>query len=316
VTNMAQLSAQFTTGLRSFYKRHPEYMSSPLYLSGESYAGVYVPAITAYILEKAPDLQISGVLIGNPGNFHYSQYFGQIEFAQSHALIGDEEATEALRMWQECQSRVQAKDMVAAFHKCEYMSSYIFSKAGNPFLYNIEQWGDMYDDVLAPVMEKYFADERVKSLLHAGRQVWKNGDGTSAPNPVVNALDHTLMDSVLPDLKSILDRGVTLRMYNGVLDGSSCNHISHFNALKLLDWSGKDAFFKAPRKQWRVKGSNHAAGYVKTGGGLSFVWVANSGHLVPSDQPEAALQLLEDFFDSIVSQEKPSTEDAATVLYS
>merc|ERR1711988_650367 len=127
-------------------------------------------------------------------------------------------------MWTQCEQLVDDKDMVAAFHKCEEMSTYIFNKAGNPFLYNVEQWGDVYDDVLAPVMENYFANPKVKLALHAGNQTWKNGDGTSAPNPVVNALNKTLMDPVLPDLETILEHKVPLRVYNGVLDGSSCNH--------------------------------------------------------------------------------------------
>merc|ERR1711862_760483 len=116
------------------------------------------------------------------------------------------------------------------------MSKYIFDKAGNPFLYNVAQWGDVYDDVLAPVMQKYFASDAVKKALHAGTQDWKNGDGTSAPNPVVLALNKTLMDSVLPDLETILEYKVPLRVYDGVLDGSSCNHLSVFNSLTMLEW--------------------------------------------------------------------------------
>merc|ERR1712151_731884 len=103
--------------------------------------------------------------------------------------------------------------MVSAFTKCEQMSSYIFNQAGNPFLYNVAQWGDLYDDVLAPVMVKYFADPTTKRLIHAGNQTWKNGDGTSAPNPVVIALNKTLMDSALPDLETILQADVPLRVY-------------------------------------------------------------------------------------------------------
>jgi len=297
VTNMQQLSEQFATGLIDFFNHHPEYKANPLYITGESYAGVYVPAISAHILKNVPQLKIAGVLIGNPGNFHYTQYQGQIEFAQSHALIGDAQAQHAQSMWSDCVKLVEAKDMVAAFTQCEKMSSYIFARAGNPFLYNVAQWGDVYDDVLAPVMTKYFADPKVKTLIHAGDQVWKNGDGTSAPNPVVNALNKTLMDSALPDVQTILEAGVPLRVYDGVLDGSSCNHVSVFQALKLLQWSGKSAFFDAAREKWKVPGEKHPAGYVQRGGGLTFVWVSNSGHLVPLDQPEAALEMLKNFLE-------------------
>jgi len=199
--------------------------------------------------------------------------------------------------------------MVDAFTKCEAMSSYIFDRAGNPFLYNIAQWGDVFDDVLAPVMAKYFADPKVKDLLHAGNHSWKNGDGTSAPNPVVIALNKTLMDSILPDVETILDAGVPLRVYDGVLDGSSCNHISVYNSVKMLQWKGKEAFFGAKREQWKVPGSKHPAGYVRSGGGMTFVWVANSGHLVPADQPEAALEMLREFLEK-----RPAKIDADVIV--
>merc|ERR1712216_956901 len=138
----------------------------------------------------------------------------------------------------------------------------------------IGQWGDIYDDVLAPVMQTYFDDPSVKASLHAGSQVWKNGDGTAAPNPVVNALNKTLMDSALPDLELILDHGVPVRVYDGVLDGSSCNHISVYQAIKSMNsmrWTGKGKFFGSARKQWKLPGATHPAGYTQSGGGLTFV---------------------------------------------
>mmetsp|Transcript_65721 Transcript_65721/g.182982 ORF Transcript_65721/g.182982 Transcript_65721/m.182982 type:complete len:448 (+) Transcript_65721:81-1424(+) len=298
VTNMEQLSKQFVAGLVKFFERHEEYKSNPLYITGESYAGVYVPAIAAHILQNVPQLTLAGVLIGNPGNFHFTQYQGQISFALSHGLIGDAEAETAEDLWLACASLVETSDMVAAFTKCEEMSSYIFDRAGDPFLYNVQQWGDFYDDVLAPVMQRYFDAPRTKQLIHAGDHAWRNGDGTAAPNPVVIALNKTLMDSALHNLKTILEHGVPLRVYDGVLDGSSCNHVSVFNALKLLQWKGKEAFLAATRQQWKVPGSNHPAGYLQSGGGVTFVWVANSGHLVPYDQPEAALEMLRSFLES------------------
>lgn len=141
--------------------------------------------------------------------------------------------------------------------------------------------------------------------MHVGNQKWNNGDGTSNPNPVTIALNKTLMDPVLPYLETILDHGVPLRIYDGVLDGSSCNHVSVFKALTMVQWAGREAFLSAERTKWNVPGEKHPAGYVQTGGGLSFVWVANSGHLVPTDQPEAALEMLREFLGSV---ETSSTE--------
>ena len=47
----------------------------------------------------------------------------------------------------------------------------------------------------------------------------------------------------------------------------------------------QSAFDNATFKNWMVNGK--LAGRVKTGGGLTFVEVANAGHMVPLNQPEA-----------------------------
>lgn len=35
--------------LKNFVNVHPEYKSRPIYITGESYAGHYIPAISAYV---------------------------------------------------------------------------------------------------------------------------------------------------------------------------------------------------------------------------------------------------------------------------
>jgi carboxypeptidase C (cathepsin A) len=39
---------------------------NPLYLTGESFAGHYIPAIAAYMRLKSPSLKLAGVAMGNP----------------------------------------------------------------------------------------------------------------------------------------------------------------------------------------------------------------------------------------------------------
>lgn len=48
-----------------FYK-YPELLDRPLYLFGESYAGMYIPALANYIIRaNNPIIQLSGIGIGN-----------------------------------------------------------------------------------------------------------------------------------------------------------------------------------------------------------------------------------------------------------
>ena len=50
VRNEKELSKQFYMALQSFYARHPEYQPCELTITGESYAGKYIPHIATEIM--------------------------------------------------------------------------------------------------------------------------------------------------------------------------------------------------------------------------------------------------------------------------
>lgn len=66
--------------------------------------------------------------------------------------------------------------------------------------------------------------------------------------------------------------------------------------LNGMEWSGSEGWFQAPRGLWvNSDNQNAPAGYAKSHLGLDFVVVYNSGHLVPYNQPENALDLITRF---------------------
>lgn len=71
--------------------------------------------------------------------------------------------------------------------------------------------------------------------------------------------------------------------------------------IEHLQWKG--------REDWLLHGTNHpfsikngpeVAGYVKSYKNLAFAVIRNSGHMVPMDQPEAALYMIRQFISSAV----------------
>lgn len=50
--------------MEGFYEKYPEYANSDLYLTGESFAGHYIPAI-ANNLYTNTDITVAGLAIGN-----------------------------------------------------------------------------------------------------------------------------------------------------------------------------------------------------------------------------------------------------------
>lgn len=56
--------------LRRFYDKFPEFKSTPLYIAGESYAGVYIPTLANEIIDfnllnKDDQINLRGIMVGN-----------------------------------------------------------------------------------------------------------------------------------------------------------------------------------------------------------------------------------------------------------
>ena len=72
-TEVAEDMAQM---LRGFLVQNPEFEGRDFYITGESYAGHYVPAISHYLVNEASDvnLNLKGIAIGNGLTDPYEQY--------------------------------------------------------------------------------------------------------------------------------------------------------------------------------------------------------------------------------------------------
>ncbi|XP_054166040.1 lysosomal protective protein-like [Oppia nitens] len=73
--------------LQSFFERFSHLKKNPFYITGESYAGVYIPMLAKQIFENNSTINLKGVAIGNgfldPSFLMTSQY----DFAYSHGLM-------------------------------------------------------------------------------------------------------------------------------------------------------------------------------------------------------------------------------------
>lgn len=65
-TNEEEIGTDFFNFLLQFYAKFPQFAGREFYISGESYAGQYLPAIAAKIIQmKNPKINLKGVAIGN-----------------------------------------------------------------------------------------------------------------------------------------------------------------------------------------------------------------------------------------------------------
>ena len=101
--------------------------------------------------------------------------------------------------------------------------------------------------------------------------------------------NHALL---LPD---IVNDGVRLLIYAGNAD-YMCNFIGNEAWLEALESKYHNAFVAAAKQPWITLAEGKIAGQVRsagatetTAGNVTYVEVFDAGHMVPYDQPEAAL---------------------------
>ncbi|XP_039140563.1 serine carboxypeptidase-like 18 isoform X3 [Dioscorea cayenensis subsp. rotundata] len=81
--------------LRKWLIDHRQFLSNPLYIAGDSYAGMVVPFITNLISQgiesgTQPPLNLKGYLIGNPGTGEAIDLNSRIPYAHNMGIISDE----------------------------------------------------------------------------------------------------------------------------------------------------------------------------------------------------------------------------------
>ncbi|XP_076960474.1 serine carboxypeptidase-like 13 [Bidens hawaiensis] len=147
-----QLCDQAYEFMRKWFESHPEFVSNPFYIGGDSYSGVPVPIITSLISDgnevgNKPYINLKGYVLGNPLTFPEESNY-QIRFANGMGLISDELYKSLFRT---CRG--------------EYRSEYI-STSNAGCLQNIELYQKCIDGIEQPhVLEPYCGDPREFLIL-------------------------------------------------------------------------------------------------------------------------------------------------------
>lgn len=134
-------------------------------------------------------------------------------------------------------------------------------------------------------MGEFLQRADLRKAIHVGNNTFHGLDGE---NKVEIHLKKDVMDSVAHLVSELLSYYRTV-IYNGQLDIIVAYPLTE-NYLDQLKFKNADDYKKAVRNVWRV--GNEIAGYAKEAGNLVNVLVRNAGHMVPTDQPKWALDLI------------------------
>lgn len=291
VSSEKEMREDFYAALKAFFSMHPEYKRNPLWVTGESYGGKYVPNV-AYEIQLRKELNLKGVIIGN------GVYSGKIQnptvpdFAYSHGLIDEH----FYKVYQDkaahCVSLIEAGQLKEAEQFCEDSVRALYASnetAGGVFYYDVGLSDAGFLDVVTNKLSDYLNSEATRAALHVGnRTTWSQADETG---PVAEALlDDFETEQGMRAIEALLEKGFQVVSYNGVRDGSVCNHIGNLLSLKALEWHGQAQFVNASTEPWRPLGK--LAGYKRSAKSLTYYTLLNTGHLVPMIVPDVMLTLV------------------------
>jgi len=105
------------------------------------------------------------------------------------------------------------------------------------------------------------------------------------------------MHSMADRLLNVLAANNTVLIYSGVLD-FICNYKGGAAWTAALQWPGQNGFNAASRTPWNIRlanGTSYNAGTSQVYQNFAWLEVNGAGHMVPMDQPQSALQMINRF---------------------
>ncbi|KAL7524870.1 hypothetical protein ACHAXR_003494 [Thalassiosira sp. AJA248-18] len=297
--------------LQSFFQSTEggKYKDLPLFLTGESYAGHYIPAIAHRIRKGNRDhhakdflhLPLSGLSIGN-GAFDIEEqmkWYSEMAFHNPHGLkiISKNEyenmknaAVSCARDAHNCKkkedSELEKELMCQKASNCEEgFFTPILDK--NISIYDITKpcIGSLCED-MTPIQTFLNLCETKEALGVPAEVTWEACD--DSVGDIWSDVDRVA--NFAPYISELLGE-IPVLIYAGDLD-YICNFMGNRAVVLKLEWDHGDDFRSSDDHDW-----NGGGGLVRSSNGLTFLQVYDAGHMVPQDQPKQALQMITQFLN-------------------
>ncbi|KAK2370895.1 serine carboxypeptidase [Trifolium repens] len=283
--------------LQAFFKEHRQFAKNDFYITGESYAGHYIPAFASRVHQgnKAKEgihINLKGFAIGNGLTNPEIQYSAYTDYALDNGLINKNEYDDLNKLIPPCQKAIEdcgtegGEACKTSRINCFKIFDQISDIVGDINIYDIrKKSGDLSYDFTK--METFLNLKTVKEALGVGDLLFV----------FCNDIVHTaMMDDWMKNLEvgipALLEDGIKLLVYAGEYD-LICNWLGNSRWVDAMQWSGQKEFNSSVATPYLV--DSEEAGTLKSHGPLAFLKVKQAGHMVPMDQPKAALQMLKDW---------------------
>ncbi|KAK6256639.1 hypothetical protein QUC31_000098 [Theobroma cacao] len=296
--------------LINWLERFPQYKTRDFYITGESYAGHYVPQLAYYILARNKNttqtvINLKGIAIGNAWVDDVACTKGLFDYLWTHALNSDE-TNEGINKYCNFASEDSLTKKADADDnpiQCGKYQKQGLLELGDINLYGIYappcytsalksgSTGNVknYDPCAEYYVNSYLNLAKVQAALHTKATNWSGcSDVGWTDSPT----------TILPEIRH-LAREIRVWKYSGDTDGRVPVTSSRYS-INNLSLQVETA--------WHPWYSNsEVGGYVVGYKGVIFATVRGAGHTVPSYQPERALTMITSFLQGKLPPGKPTS---------
>jgi len=293
IGNETQVANEMYTFLQGFFVQYPQYTKLDFFITGESFAGHYIPAITAKIIRennngKNAKINLQGIAIGDGFIDPVVTAGSWGPYSFNNNLISAAQLQAVQQQFAKCKADVNAGYYSEAFFDCNAVFQTVLNYAGNINYYDIRKKCTVpplcYD---TSFIGDYLNQPAVRQQLGVGNIVWQACNF----NVYAPFESKDFETSYRFDIPDILEYNRVL-IYNGNYD-LIVDFYGQGAMLDSMPWSGQSGFIKAQNTTWTVDSS--VAGSSRYYDGLTYLVVDNAGHMVPYDQPKNALDMLNRF---------------------
>ncbi|KAL6492931.1 Serine carboxypeptidase-like 42 [Orobanche gracilis] len=300
--------------MTEWYKKFPTFKNRDLFLTGESYAGHYIPQLAVALLDynkhsKNFKFNIKGVAIGNPLLRLDRDVPSTYEFLWSHGMISDEIGLAIMNncdfedytfenphnVSASCNNAVSKADKIVG----DYINNYdVILDVCYPAIVEQElrlkkmatKTSVGVDVCMSYERHFYFNLPEVQKALHANRTNLPYSWSMCSSHLNYSETDGNI--NILPLLKNIIQNGIPVWIFSGDQDSV----VPLVGSRTLVRELAHDLRFKitVPYGAWFHKGQV-GGWYTEYGNLLTFATVRGAAHMVPYAQPSRALHLFSSF---------------------
>ncbi|KAL8481277.1 hypothetical protein ACS0TY_027704 [Phlomoides rotata] len=283
--NQLDVAKHLYIAIKKFINLDKSFKNRPIYLTGESYAGKYLPALGYYILKSGDkSINLKGVAIGNGLTDPEIQVSTHAENAYNLGLINDEQSTLLQKLQSQTIGLIKRRKWGEATDARNRVLNTLTNMTGLATLYDFRRLTPYPNRVVV----EFLNNVGVKKALGVKESLVFE----LCSSVVGDALHEDVMKSVRYMVEFLVKKTRVL-LYQGQCDLRDGPY-STYLWMKEMKWEGLDEFLKAERKVWRSD-DGMLAGYVQKWERLSHAVVLNAGHLVPTDQPVNSQVLMQDW---------------------